>query len=282
MRIPILFAPRSDNMSLRITSWNINSIRIRLPLIQKLIEQVNPDILCLQETKVENQHFPGAAVQALGYDYLYFNGQKSYHGVAILSKIPLKNARCDRFIDNDDKRHITASLPDGTQIHNFYVPAGGDIPDVNQNPKFKEKLDFMDAMTNWSATTVKPTDKIIILGDFNIAPLEHDVWSHKQLLNVVSHTPIEVEKLNALKDSIGWVDVMREQIPHDQKLYSWWSYRAADWQASNRGRRLDHVWVTPALKPHIERGEILSQARGWDSPSDHVPVTITFKGINLP
>lgn len=259
-----------------ITSWNINSVRIRLPLIKQFVEHTNPDILCLQETKTENQHFPGDAIQQMGYDYLYFLGQKSYNGVAILSKIPLKYANYNTFIDNDEVRHLYAYLPDGTALHNFYVPAGGDVPDVNKNPKFLDKLNFVDAMTSWSSQ-LHADDRVIILGDMNIAPLEHDVWSHKQLLKVVSHTPIEVEKMNALKASANWVDVMREFVPETEKLYSWWSYRNRDWKKSNRGRRLDHIWMTPNLKDRLISGEILEEARGWESPSDHVPVTMTLK-----
>lgn len=263
-------------MSIRISSWNINSVRIRLDVIRQFVAHSNPDILCLQEIKTENQFFPGDALRDMGYDYQYFAGQKSYHGVAILSKIPLKDAGCDKFLNNDEKRHIRAMLPGGTVIHNFYVPAGGDIPDPAINPKFRDKLDFVDAMTRWSQQHITPDTPVVILGDFNIAPLEHDVWSHKQLLKIVSHTPIETEKLGALKAASSWVDVMRELVPETEKLYSWWSYRNRDWAASDRGRRLDHVWVTPALKHHITGGKILREARGWDNTSDHVPVTITL------
>lgn len=263
--------------TLRISSWNINSVRIRLELVQQFVQHTNPDILCLQEIKTENQFFPGESLRALGYDYLYFSGQKSYHGVAILSKIPLKNAHCDQFIEKDEKRHICAVLPNGIELHNFYVPAGGDIPDAALNPKFKDKLEFVDSMTRWSGAQIKPSSRTIILGDFNIAPYEHDVWSHKQLLKVVSHTPIEVEKLNTLKAASGWVDIMREYVPESEKLYSWWSYRASDWEQSNRGRRLDHIWVTPELKRHITHGHITREARGWANPSDHVPVTLTLE-----
>ena len=118
---------------------------------------------------------------------------------------------------------------------------------------------------------------MIAVGDFNIAPLEHDVWSHKQLLNVVSHTPIEVEKLGKMQDALKWIDTAREFVSHDEKLYSWWSYRARDWEASNRGRRLDHIWATPALKPYLKGHDIVREARGWEKPSDHIPIITEFK-----
>jgi len=180
-------------------------------------------------------------------------------------------------VDSLDKRHISAILPDGTELHNFYVPAGGDIPDPVLNPAYGFKLRFVEHMTRWAKSAGK-SSKHIILGDFNIAPLPEDVWSHKQLLGVVSHTPAEVERLDALKASLDWCDVGRHFTPHDQKLYSWWSYRNRDWQKSNRGRRLDHIWVTPKLAPALKGFQVHSDARNWNidgaGPSDHVPVVI--------
>ena len=119
----------------------------------------------------------------------------------------------------------------------------------------------------------------ILVGDLNVAPLENDVWSHKQMLGVVSHTPIEVEKFNTWQKSHNWVDAVRHFTPPEEKLYSWWSYRADDWAASDRGRRLDHIWVTPDLAPKLGRYEILKNARDWPQSSDHVPVMIELKGL---
>ncbi|MDE3060213.1 MAG: endonuclease/exonuclease/phosphatase family protein, partial [Pseudomonadota bacterium] len=171
-----------------------------------------------------------------------------------------------------DKRHISARLPGGIELHNFYVPAGGDIPDPELNPSYGFKLRFVEDMTRWSAQAQNA--KMILVGDLNIAPLEHDVWSHKQLLKVVSHTPAEVERLNALQASLNWCDAGRHFVDPAQKLYSWWSYRNRDWRASDRGRRLDHIWVTPALAPALQSFAIHKDARDWDGPSDHVPVMI--------
>jgi exodeoxyribonuclease-3 len=141
------------------------------------------------------------------------------------------------------------------------------------NEKFAHKLGFLDEMTSWltGAETNRPA---ILVGDLNIAPLEQDVWSHKQLLNVVSHTPIETEKFEALRAAGGWIDAMRQFVPADEKLYTWWSYRAQDWEASDRGRRLDHVWVTPPLRGRLLGMEVVRAARGWNRPSDHVPVIV--------
>ncbi len=264
-------------MPIQISTWNINSVRIRDHLIAAHMAETNPDIICLQETKAQDIHFPEAALRAHGFDHIAFSGEKSYNGVAILSKLPLSDVTTTDILGNGSKRHIAATLPDGTRLHNLYIPAGGDIPDPEVNPKFAEKLAFVDWLIGWSTHEVNPREKTIIVGDFNIAPLEHDVWSHKQLLNVVSHTPPETERMSELRDSIGWIDVARHFTPAEEKLYSWWSYRNRDWKKSDRGRRLDHIWVTPALKNTLQNCTISRHARDWDSPSDHVPVTVTLE-----
>jgi len=266
-------------MTLRISTWNINSVRIRIPLLKKFIAQHNPDILCLQETKVDDANFPLEDLKALGFPHIAFSGEKSYNGVAILSKIPLKNIGSMKMADSEHKRHISAVLPDGTALHNFYVPAGGDIPDPKLNPAYDFKLRFVEHMTQWSKELKKSGQPAIILGDFNIAPFEHDVWSSKQLRNVVSHTEPERTRLDTLKAAHGWCDIGRHFVSENEKLYSWWSYRNRDWKKSNRGRRLDHIWATPGLTPALKKFSILSEARDWESPSDHVPVSVD---ISLP
>lgn len=259
---------------MRIATWNINSVRLRMDLLAKLGDELSPDVICLQETKVHDNEFPLQAIKSLGYEHVIFRGEKGYNGVAIISRVPLCSVEKQDIAGSADARHISAILPGDIELHNFYVPAGGDEPDVNLNPKYKFKLEFVDYMTEWFGKNRKSSDKVIILGDFNIAPLEHDVWSHKQLANVVSHTEPEITRLNKLKEGLAWVDVARHFIPEDQKLYSWWSYRNRDWQKSNRGRRLDHIWTTPALKQELQSFDTIAHARNWERPSDHVPVWI--------
>lgn len=254
--------------AITVASWNINSVRFRLDIVERLLRDHAPDVLCLQETKVIDNDFPHAAFEALGYHHRLLNGQKMHHGVAIVSKLPLAEDRRYDWQDNGEARHIGARLPNGLLLENVYVPAGGDVPDPALNPKFAQKLAFLDRMTDWAAALAEPT---LIVGDFNIAPLESDVWSHKALLDVVSHTPVEVERLGRLAAAHGWVDLGRRFVPAPQRFYTWWSYRAADWKASDRGRRLDHIWASPAIADKATRFDIIEDARNWGKPSDHVP-----------
>ncbi len=266
-------------MTFRLATWNINSIRLRRPMVEDFLEEFKPDVLCLQEIKCTNDQFPARELAAAGYPHQAVNGQKAYHGVATISRLPLHEISARRFCNIDDARHVSArvSAPAGTfTVHNFYVPAGGDIPDPDQNPKFRHKLDFLGEMDEWFANGGFGSGQLIA-GDFNIAPHENDVWSHRQLLKVVSHTPQETRLLDELLARGNWTDLVRKHIPCENRLYSWWSYRARDWDASDRGRRLDHVWATRDIAERSTGSSVIRAARGWgDKPSDHVPVVVDF------
>jgi exodeoxyribonuclease III len=266
-------------MRFTIATWNINSVRLRIGLVARYLSEHEPDVLCLQETKCRDAEFPLSAFHALGYEHVAINGQKGYHGVAVISRVPIHSSATREFCGKGDSRHMHVTLGGaaaGLDIHNFYVPAGGDEPDPAINEKFAHKLAFLDEMAKWLEEERDSRRPMILVGDLNVAPLEHDVWSHKQLLKIVSHTPVEVEKLGRVQRSAKWVDAVRYFVPQDQKLYSWWSYRARDWQASDRGRRLDHIWVTPPLEKSLKRHDIARAARGWPVASDHVPVSVTL------
>ncbi len=260
---------RGHMAKLKIASWNINSVRARIDIVRQLLEEEQPDILCLQETKVRDDTFPFGMFRDLGYEYFEINGQPMHHGVAIISKIPLHDNGRHDWQDNGEARHIGVRLDCGIRLENVYIPAGGDIPDRDLNPKFGQKLDFLGRMIRWSEGLREPT---LLVGDFNIAPLECDVWSHKQLLDVVSHTPIEVETLGRLQAAHDWVDLGRAFIPPPQRLYTWWSYRAQDWAASDRGRRLDHMWASPQVAKLATNHYICEPVRSWTRPSDHIPL----------
>ncbi len=260
-------------MPFTLATWNINSVRLREPIVCKLMQEESPDVICLQECKSPVEKIPIEAFASLGYRHMIARGQKGYNGVAILSKRPITEVGAEDYAGLGHARHIAGQLDNGVTIHNFYVPAGGDVPDREANEKFGQKLDYLTDMRDW-AHREKPKTSILV-GDLNIAPREDDVWSHKQLLKVVSHTPIEVEHLAQTQDAGGWVDVTRNDIPEGQ-LYSWWSYRARDWDAADKGRRLDHIWATPDIANAGHSSRILRAARGWEKPSDHAPVFATF------
>ena len=272
-------------MPLKIATWNVNSVRLRIGLVEQLLREQRPDVLCLQETKSPDEFFPHAAFEALGYRHRAIHGMKGYNGVAIVSRVPFASEATHERCGRQDCRHVSVALDRGDgdpiELHNLYVPAGGDVPDPDANEKFAHKLDFMREIADWFADS-RPSRgqrkgrRRIVVGDLNIAPLEHDVWSHRQLLDVVSHTPVEVDLFERLMASQDWVDVPRLFVPPERKLYSWWSYRNRDWRASDRGRRLDHILVSPALKESLRSHAILKDARDWEKGSDHVPVLATL------
>ncbi len=260
-------------MAVTVATWNINSVRLRLDKVLRLLDTWKPDVLCLQETKAVDDVFPRAAFAERGYAHQAIHGMKGYNGVAILSRLPITDAGSEDFAALGHARHVAARLPSGVVVHNLYVPAGGDIPDREANPKFGQKLDFLAALRDWLAAG-RP-ERAIVVGDLNIAPREDDVWNHRALLTVVSHTPEEVARLAEVQEAGRLVDVTRADLPSG-RLYSWWSYRAADWAASDRGRRLDHIWATADIAAAGHASRILKDARGWEQPSDHAPVLARF------
>jgi len=260
-----------------IATWNINSVRLRIGIVEDYLREYQPDVLCLQEIKCQNDQFPSKAFKALGYEHMAVHGQKGYHGVATVSKHPLTEIASTDYCNKGDTRHVQANVEtsSGTVcIHNFYVPAGGDIPDVTKNEKFQHKLDFLEEMRSLRA--VEKGVPQVLVGDLNIAPLETDVWSHKQLLKVVSHTPIETETMIEIMKNGGWTDVMRQHIPPEEKLFTWWSYRSPNWNESDKGRRLDHIWAAPELAEKLQDIFVHRDARGVEKPSDHVPIIARF------
>lgn len=266
---------------LRVVTWNINSVRLRLEQAGRLIAESGADILCLQELKCAPDKLPLDALATFGLPHIRFAAEKGYNGVMALSRYPLTPLPVENWGGKGDARHlgVHVALPDRAapvRLDVAYVPAGGDDPDPDANPKFRHKLDFLSHMTRWAQD--RPADEPrIILGDLNIAPLESDVWSHRQLLSVVSHTPIETDGLNAFQTAGGWIDTTRHIIPEPERVYSWWSYRARDWAASDRGRRLDHIWATAPLAQTLTGAGVMREVRSWEKPSDHAPVWADFK-----
>ncbi len=269
--------------TLTIASWNINSVRRRLDQIERLANETGVDVICLQETKASEPDFPAAEIAAFGYPHQAVAGFGGYNGVAILSRWPLGQIERHGHCEREDARHISAVITindsEPLTIHSVYVPAGGDIPDAAVNPKFAHKLRFIDAIADYFAGGFGFRDNVVVAGDLNVAPLPSDVWNHAKLARIVTHTPIEIAALERFKRSLHFIDALREVVPEDDPVFTWWSYRAADWKAANKGRRLDHIWVSTPLKDKIGGVEVLSDVRNWAPPSDHVPVVLKLDMI---
>lgn len=265
---------------MRIVTWNINSVRLRIDLLLRLLEIVKPDVFCLQETKTPDEFFPVDPLANAGFPHHHFTGIKGYNGVAVFSRHPLEDRQVHKRCGKADARHISARVRGkghSFELHNIYIPAGGYEPDPVANDKFRHKLDFVDELSAWFPENRSTRSPMVVVGDLNIAPLENDVWDHAKMQNVVSHTPLEIEKFSRFQSSMKWIDAVRHFEPADRKVYSWWSYRSPDWDAADKGRRLDHIWVTQKLESALKRHEILREARGWERPSDHAPVIVDLK-----
>lgn len=255
---------------MKIISWNVNSLRARLSLIIEILDREEPDIVCLQETKVIDNEFPEKIFNERKY-FSYYKGISSYNGIAILSK---HEANCYKSIDicqKDDARYLELSIDD-LQIISVYVPAGGDDPSPSTNPKFKHKLSFLSELNK--ILEKKKKKKVILCGDLNIAPNEDDVWSHKSLINVVSHTKVERTRLKEILNNCNFTDCVRHFINPPENVFTWWSYRSPNFEKNNRGRRLDHIWTSLSLTNNLKYAKIFKEFRKKARPSDHVPVCI--------
>ncbi|MEZ5939657.1 MAG: exodeoxyribonuclease III [Hyphomonadaceae bacterium] len=263
-----------------LATWNINSVRLRIGRVEAFLKRTRPDILCLQEIKCLEDQFPRSAFEKMGYGHMAISGQKGMHGTAVVSRLPLTEVSDTPDFCMHGHARSTAVSVAGYDLHNLYVPAGADIPDPAVNDKFAHKLDFIERMRAYyqARTRKRSAPPLLVTGDINIAPQENDVWSHKQLLTVVSHTPVETDGLKAILSDGKLTDIARVKHASDEKLYTWWSYRAADWRASNRGRRLDHIWADKKATPLVDAGSyaIHTEERDGDKPSDHVPVTVAM------
>ena len=264
-------------MKLRICTWNINSVRIRTEQVARFVREHEPDVLCLQEIKCQTGEFPTEAFIEMGLPHLKVAGQKGWHGVAIASRLPIEDSPHLDVCREGHARCVSAKV-EGVEIQNFYIPAGGDLPDPELNPKFAHKLDFYAKLTAHMAKR-DPKAPLVVTGDLNVAPGENDVWNHRYMSKIVSHTPVEVEAFAALMGSLDFINILREAYPEPQKLASWWSYRAADFRQSNRGLLLDHLLLSPGLRDAAfstgaASARIHDTVREWDKPSDHAPVSV--------
>jgi exodeoxyribonuclease-3 len=259
------------NKTFTIASWNVNSLRVRLNHVLEWLALRKPDVLALQETKVEDKHFPEEALREAGY-HVFFNGQKTYNGVALISRAPISNL-ITTFSDFDDiQRRILIANIGALRIVNIYVPNGASV----DSDKYRYKLNWLNALETHLQTELKQHPRLIVLGDFNIAPEDKDVHDPAVWEGHVLVSPAERQALKkilglGLKDSFR---LFNDEAGH----YSWWDYRAGAFRRNN-GLRIDHILSSDSLAPYCVRCEIDSAVRGWEKPSDHVPVIASYQNI---
>ncbi|MCB2106552.1 MAG: endonuclease/exonuclease/phosphatase family protein, partial [Rhodobacteraceae bacterium] len=201
-----------------------------------------------------------------------------YNGVAILSRHPLREIEVHARRGKHDGRHVAAwvdvARAEPVKVHSLYVPAGGEEPDPRVNAKFADKLKFIDDCADHFAGSYGFRDRVVLTGDLNIAPLPSDVWNHHLMSKRIGHTAYDIAALDRLRRSLNWVDAVREIIPPDDPVFTWWSYRQSEFKVDSKGWRLDHVWVTPGLKDSVANAEVLVDVRNWTPASDHAPVMV--------
>jgi len=254
---------------MKIATWNVNSIRVRLEAVLNWMNQAQPDVLCLQEIKVTDELFPVDSFVALGYQVVV-SGQKTYNGVAIISKYEMTEVKTE-FPDYDaegQKRFIAATIG-GVRVVNVYVP-NGSAPD---SPKFAYKLEFISQLRNYLESLHVPEELLVLTGDFNIAPEPRDVYDTDEMEGEIGFHPKERTALEELR-SWGFEDVFRRH--HEESgLYSWWDYRAGAFRR-DMGLRIDHIWATMSLAAFSVECGMDKEQRSLHKPSDHIPVWATF------
>jgi len=257
----------------KIASWNVNSLKVRLPHVELWLEKAKPDVLVLQETKVMDENFPLDAIHAMGYEAV-FSGQKTYNGVAILAKKEhlIEDVVIDLPTIEDPQRRTLAATVNGIRILDLYVVNGSEVG----SEKFAYKLDWLEKVTDWVKQEAKKHQKFIILGDFNIAPDDRDVHNPKAWHERILCSTPERNALQKLKD-IGFSDSFRlfEQEP---ETYSWWDYRSGGFN-KNMGLRIDLILASLPLAEQCTASYVDSEPRGWERPSDHAPVIAEFRNL---
>ena len=255
---------------MRIATWNVNSLRVRLELALDWLREDGPEVVCLQETKVTDDLFPRGPLLEAGYE-VAFSGQKTYNGVAILSRHPIRDVRTalPGAPGDDEKRFIAARI-EGMQVINVYVPNGQAVG----SPKFQYKLDWLNCLQTFLQATYTPEDALVLCGDFNIAPEARDVYDPVALDGEVLYHPAERA---AFARFIAWGLGDTFRLHHEEPgWYSWWDYRGGAFRR-NLGLRIDHILATPPLARQCTAVTLERELRRLPKPSDHIPVVATFQ-----
>jgi len=252
---------------MRIVTWNLNSLNVRLPHLLAYLEEHQPDIVALQETKVPDEKFPQAEIEAVGYHVTY-SGQKTYNGVAILSRAEATDIITDIPNLDDPQRRVLAASIDNLRVINLYIPNGQEVG----SEKYEYKFRWLHALHSYLEAELAKHDRLIVLGDYNIAPADIDIYNPKRWQGKIMCSDREREMFNSIL-KLGLTDSVRQLYP-DEPMHSWWDYRMnafkRDW-----GIRIDHILTTNAITP-ITAG-VTKEERGRERPSDHAPVWLEFE-----
>ena len=255
---------------MKIATWNVNSINIRMPQLLKWLDDTQVDVVCLQETKCVDENFPADALREAGYESA-FMGQKSYNGVAIISKFPISDVQRN-FLDDDDEspKRMIAGTVNGVRIVNTYIPNGTEL----WSDKFTFKLDWLQRLRRYFDEQCDISSDVLLCGDFNVAMEELDVWSVPAWEGKLHFTKPERAAMYNVKQW-GFVDLFRK-MNGAAKEFSWWNYREGAWQR-NRGLRIDYIWTSRSLAEKCTACWIDRNPRENEKPSDHAPVVAEFK-----
>ncbi|MBP7565886.1 MAG: exodeoxyribonuclease III [Burkholderiaceae bacterium] len=255
---------------MKLATWNVNSLTARLPHVLKWLEANPVDVLCLQELKLTDDKFPLDALKAAGYEAAVF-GQKTYNGVAILSRTPLASVARNIEGFTDEQSRVIAGTLDTTEgplrvVNGYFV--NGQEPG---SEKFAYKMAWLDALHAWLKTELATHDRLLLVGDFNITPEDRDSFDPEGLRETIHHTSEERAHFQALL-GLGLTDAFR-LFDQPEKSFSWWDYRMLGYQ-KNRGLRIDHILVSQPLVPKVRSCVIDRVPRKWEKPSDHAPVIV--------
>jgi len=253
---------------MKIATWNVNSMKVRLPHVVEWLQNHEPDVLVLQEIKQLTENFPTEALQEIGYHSIA-SGQKTYNGVAVISKSPATNPVTD-FPDLDDpQRRILASTVDGIRIVDLYIPNGSEVG----SEKYEYKLNWLQSLRNFLEAEMQGHENVVVLGDFNIAPADADVYDPEKWGDAILCSPLERQALGKLFD-LGLTDVFRK-FEHPEGTFSWWDYRAAGFRR-NAGLRIDLILTSDSMTERCKASYVDKEPRAWERPSDHAPVVAEF------
>jgi len=253
---------------MKIATWNVNSMKVRQPHVVEWLQANDPDVLVLQEIKQLTENFPADDLQAIGYQSIA-SGQKTYNGVAVVGKTPCAEVITDFPDFEDPQRRVLACTVDGVRVINLYVPNGSEVG----SEKYAYKLEWLASLKRFLEVEMQEHENMVVLGDFNIAPADEDVYDPEKWGDAVLCSPLERAALRSLLD-LGLTDVFRK-FEHPEKTFSWWDYRAAGFRR-NAGLRIDLILTSASMTERCTASYIDKEPRAWERPSDHAPVVAEF------